>query len=78
VTTEPQLVIVVVVVVKLKYKSLCVKIQRIWNLKCTIVAVIIGATGVVTRSSNRKTFDRCTTKDSYIWNITHSTESTAV
>jgi len=26
----------------------------------------------------RKTFDRFTTKDSYTWNITRSTESTAV
>ena len=26
----------------------------------------------------RKTFERFTTKDSYTWNITHSTESTAV
>jgi len=26
----------------------------------------------------RKTFDRLTTKDSYAWNITHNTESTAV
>jgi len=26
----------------------------------------------------RKTFDRFTTKDSYTWNITHNTESTAV
>jgi len=25
-----------------------------------------------------KTFDRFTTKDSYTWNITHNTESTAV
>ena len=33
---------------KLKYKSL--EKQRMWNLKCTIVPVIIGATGVVTRS----------------------------
>jgi len=30
--------------------SLCIEIQRMWNLKCTIVAVIIGATGIVTRS----------------------------
>jgi len=35
---------------KLKYKSLCIEIQRMWNLKCTIVQVIIGATGIVTRS----------------------------
>jgi len=35
---------------KLKYRSLCVEIQRMWNLKCTIVPVIIGATGIVMRS----------------------------
>jgi len=35
---------------KLKYKSICIEIQQMWNLNCTIVAVIIGATGIVTRS----------------------------
>jgi len=35
---------------KLKYKSFCTEIQRMWNLKCTIVKVITGATGIVTRS----------------------------
>ena len=35
---------------KLQYKSLCKEIQRMWNLKCTIIPVIIGATGIVTRS----------------------------
>jgi len=35
---------------KLKYKSLCTEIQRVWNLKCTVVPVITGATGIVTRS----------------------------
>jgi hypothetical protein len=34
----------------LKYKSLCIEIQRMRNLKCTIVPLIIGATGIVTRS----------------------------
>ena len=41
---------------KLKYKSLSIEIQRMWNLKCTIVPVIIGATGIVTRSL-RKHFE---------------------
>jgi hypothetical protein len=50
---------------KLKYKSLCVEIQRMWNRKCTVIPVITGATGIVTRSLRkkfgsytRKTFDR--------------------
>ena len=29
-------------------------------------------------SGTRKRYDRFTTKDSYAWNITHNTESTAV
>ena len=62
-----------------------IEIIGVWNLKCTIIPVITGATGIVTRglrkkfgSCTRKTFDRFTTKDSYTWNITHNTESTAV
>jgi hypothetical protein len=34
----------------LKYKSLGIEMQRMWNLKCTIIPVITGATGTVTRS----------------------------
>ena len=34
---------------KLNYKSLGIERQRMWNLKCTIVPVIIGATGIVTK-----------------------------
>jgi len=35
---------------KLKYNSLGIEIQRMWNLKCTIIPVIIEATVIVTRS----------------------------
>jgi len=41
---------------KLKYKSSCIEIHRMWNLKCRILPVIIGATGMVTRSF-RKTLE---------------------
>jgi hypothetical protein len=34
---------------KLKYKSLCIEIQRMWNLKYTIIPVINVATGIVMR-----------------------------
>ena len=38
---------------KLKYKILCIEMERMWNLKCMIIPVITGATGIVTRSLRR-------------------------
>ena len=34
---------------KLKYESLCIDIQGMWNLKCMIIPVRNGDTGIVTR-----------------------------
>jgi len=42
---------------KLKYKSLGIEIQQMWNLKCTIIPVIIGATGIVMRSLRKNLED---------------------
>jgi hypothetical protein len=35
---------------KLKYKNLGIEIQTMWNMKCFFLPVIIGATGIVTKS----------------------------
>jgi len=61
------------------------RVPRVRLSPVIIIIIIIGATGIVTRSLKekcgnytRKTLDRFTTKDSYTWNITHNTESTAM
>jgi hypothetical protein len=51
------------VVQKEAEKSLCIEIQLMWGLKCTIIPAIIGATGIVTRSL-RKNLEVVPGKDS--------------
>jgi len=51
-------------------------------MKCVIVPVITGATGMVTNGLKKDLEavpgNRLTTKDRYTWNITLNTENTAV
>ena len=70
---------------KLKCESLCIEIQRMWNLKCTKYTSNNWSHWNSNEklkenfgSCTRKTFDRFTTKHSYTWNIAHNAESTAV
>jgi hypothetical protein len=44
-----------------KYKSFCVEIKRMWNLKFNNIPVIIGATGIV-KNVSRKNLEATTGK----------------
>ena len=54
------------------------------NMKCMITPIITRATRIITMFKEKfgsrtcETFNIFTNKDSYIWNITHNTESTVV
>jgi hypothetical protein len=37
----------------LKYKDLTIEIQHMWNVKTRVIPVIIGATGIISKSSRK-------------------------
>ena len=46
-----RIIIIIIIII-----IICIEKQRMWNLKCAIVPVVIGATGLVTRNL-RKNFE---------------------
>jgi hypothetical protein len=63
-------------------KNVSIEIQRIWNVKCFVIPVIIGATGILSKTlqkisgnNTRTTVNRFPTKNCHTRNITHHKES---
>jgi hypothetical protein len=66
---------------ELKYNSLCVEIQRMWNMKCMVISQTTGATVKATKGLKKTlegTRGKHSTEDSCTCDITHNAESTAV
>ena len=69
---------------KLKYKSLWIDMQRMWNMKCKIIPVTNGVAGIVTNGLKKNLeaipgkHSTDSLQNSYTRNITHNTDSTAV
>jgi hypothetical protein len=69
---------------KVRYKNSSIEIQKMWNMKCFAILVIIGATGIVTgkkkkkeKNNTRKVFNRFSIINSCTRDNTHK-ESAAI
>jgi hypothetical protein len=43
-------IMIIIIVINLSNKYLSIKILRMWNMKCFAIPVIIGATGIISKS----------------------------
>jgi len=70
----------------LKYKDFTIEIQRIWNLKTKVIPVIIGATGIISKSFRKYVSNipgnhevkELQKTDSHIGHCPHTSESANV
>jgi len=68
----------------LKHKDLNIEMWQMWNIKCFVILVINGATGIVTKdykiygNNTRKAINWFYTKPSCMRDFPHNTESTTI
>jgi len=69
----------------LKYKDLTIEIQHMWNVRTSVIPVIIGATGTISKSLRKYVSDipgnhdvKGATENSHIGHCTHTSESANV
>jgi hypothetical protein len=47
------MMMMIIIIIIIIIKNLSIEIHRMWNMKCFVIPVIIGATGIVSKSSQK-------------------------
>jgi hypothetical protein len=70
-------IIIIIIKTNYNYKHLNIYIQRIWDMKCFVMPVIVRVTGIVSGGLKnvwkqyQDNINRFSTKDRRTWNVTH-------